>query len=80
MAIASLAWYLKAWYGLLLPYRPLGLAIVRMEFKRFINTFINIPCLIIKTGRKICYQIIGYNKKLKHMLNFFEMLKSSAFS
>jgi hypothetical protein len=80
MAIASLAWDLKAWYGLLLSYRPLGLAIVRMEFKRFINTFINIPCLIIKTGRKICYQIIGYNKKLKHMLNFFEMLKSPPFS
>jgi hypothetical protein len=64
MAIASLAWDLKAWYGLLMPYRPLGLAIVRMEFKRFVNTFINIACLIIKTGRRICYRILGYNKKL----------------
>ena len=51
MVIASLAWDLKAWYGLLLSYRPLGLSIVRMEFKRFLNTFIRIPCLIVKTGR-----------------------------
>lgn len=80
MVIASLAWNLKAWYGLLIPYRPLGKAIVRMEFKRFVNTFINIPCLIIKTSRKICYRFIGYNKKMKSMLTFSEMLKSFAFT
>ena len=80
MVIASLAWNLKAWYGLLIPYRPLGKAIVRMEFKRFVNTFINIPCLIIKTGRKICYRFIGYNKKMKSMLTFSDMLKSFAFT
>jgi hypothetical protein len=80
MVIASLAWNLKAWYGLLIPYRPLGKAIVRMEFKRFVNTFINIPCLIIKTSRKICYRLIGYNKKMKSMLTFSEMLKSFVFT
>lgn len=80
MVIASLAWNLKAWYGLLIPYRPLGKAIVRMEFKRFVNTFINIPCLIIKSSRKICYRFIGYNKKMKSMLTFSEMLKSFAFT
>jgi hypothetical protein len=79
MVVASLAWDLKAWYGLLLPYRSLGLSILRMEFKRFVNTFVNIPCLIIKTGRRICYRILGYNKNLKHMLNFFGMLKNSGF-
>ena len=80
MVIASLAWTLKAWYGLLIPYRPLGKAIVRMEFKRFVNTFINIPCLIIKTGRKICYRFIGYNSKIKSMLKFSDMLKNFAFT
>ena len=53
MVIGSLAWDFKAWYGLLLPYRALGLKVVRMEFKRFINTFINIPCLIVRTGYKV---------------------------
>jgi hypothetical protein len=80
MVIASLAWTLKAWYGLLMPYQLLGKTIVRMEFKRFVNTFINIPCLIINTGRKICYRFIGYNDKIKSMLKLFEMLKSFAFT
>jgi len=80
MTIASLAWDLKAWFGLLLPYRPLGLAIIRMEFKRFLNTFIRIPCLIIKTGRQIRYKIVGYNAKLKHIIKFSEMIKAFGFT
>ena len=76
MTIASLAWDLKAWFGLLLSYRPLGLSIVRMEFKRFLNTFIRIPCLIIKTGRRIHYRLVGYNDKLKHIIKFSETIKS----
>lgn len=75
MAIASMAWDLKAWFGLLLPYRPLGLSIVRMEFKRFLNTFIRIPCLIIRTGRRIYYRLVGYNDKVQHVIRFSEAIK-----
>jgi hypothetical protein len=76
MAIASMAWDLKAWFGLLLPYRPLGLSIVRMEFKRFLNTFIQIPCLIIKAGRRIHYRLVGFNDKMQHVIKFSEAIKS----
>ena len=76
MTIAALAWDLKAWFGLLLSYRPLGLSIVRMEFKRFLNTYLRIPCLIIRTGRRIYYRIVGYNDQLKHVIKFSETLKS----
>ena len=75
MAIASMAWDLKAWFGLLLRYRPLGLSIVRMEFKRFLNTFIKIPCLIVRTGRQIHYRLVGYNDKLSHVMRFSQSLK-----
>ena len=79
MVIASLAWDMKAWYGMLLPYRHIGLQIMHMEFRRFINTFIRIPCLIIKTGRRICYKAVGYNAQIKHMFNFSAKLKSFNF-
>ena len=79
MVIASLAWDLKAWYGMLLHYRHMGLQIMRMEFKRFVNTFVRIPCLIIKTGRRICYRLVGYNAQIKHLLNFSQLLKSFSF-
>ena len=80
MAIVSLAWDLKAWYGLLLPYRAMGLAITRMEFKRFINMAIRIPCLVIKTGRRIVYRFVGYNAHLKHVINFPQAIKAAGFT
>lgn len=79
MVIASLAWDLKAWYGLLLSYRPLGKSIMRMEFKRFLNSFIRMPCLIIRTGRRIVYRFVGYNEHLKHVIKFSETVKSLSF-
>ena len=76
MVIASLAWDLKAWYGMLMPNRALGFKVLRMEFKRFLHTFIMIVCLIIKTGRKIIYRIVGYHIHLVSTLNAFMKLKS----
>ena len=80
MTIASLAWDLKAWYGMLMPYRALGLSIIRMEFKRFVQTFIKIPCLILKSGRAITYRIIGYNNRLKSMLNHVDFMRAFRFT
>lgn len=79
MAIASLSWDLKAWYGLLLPYRALGRSIVRMEFKKFIHTFIQIPCLIIKSGGRITYRLVGYNDQVKHVFNLLDRMRHFAF-
>jgi hypothetical protein len=74
MVIAALAWNLKAWLGLLTPNTSLRYQILRMEFKRFISTFIQIPCLIIKSGRRIIYRLVGYNGHLKEFLKTFEYL------
>ena len=75
MVIASLAWNLKAWLGLLTPDASVRHQILRMEFKRFIHTFMLIPCLIVKTGRRIVYRIVGYNGYLKDFLKTFEDLR-----
>jgi Transposase DDE domain group 1 len=76
MVIAALAWNLKAWVGLWMPDKTLGKQIVRMEFKRFLNTFIKIPCLIVKEGRRITYRVVGYNRCLKNYLSAFLMIKA----
>jgi hypothetical protein len=76
MVIAGLAWNLKAWVGLCVHNKVLGKRIVRMEFKRFLNTFIKIPCLIVKAGRRITYRVVGYNRCLKDYLSAFLMIKA----
>jgi hypothetical protein len=75
MIIAALAWNLKAWYGLLLPERVTGSAIMRMEFKNFIRRFIQLPCQIVKTGRRLVYRILTSRAELKLLLRTFAYFK-----
>jgi hypothetical protein len=69
MVMASLAWTLKAWFALLLPqegrwsatYTSQKEAVLKMEFKTFRHAFVQIPCQIIRTGRKIVYRLLSWN-------------------
>lgn len=70
MVMASLAWSLKAWLGLLLPIDASRRAgqrieqrrqIVRMEFKGFVANLIRLPCQIIRTGRRLVFRLLSYN-------------------
>lgn len=79
MVIAALAWNMKAWYGLLTPNTVLKHQIIRMEFKRFVNTFIKIPCIIINSGRRIVYRLLGYNNHMRDFFNTFDAIKSLKF-
>jgi len=72
MVMAALAWNIKAWYALSLPtkgrwhkkHRQEKSKVLRMEFKKFRNYFILLPCQIVKTGRKLVYKLLGWNDYL----------------
>jgi hypothetical protein len=69
MVMASLAWTLKAWLGLLLPEKLRGPqsdelakpAVLKMEFKRFVNAFMLVPCQIVRQSRRIVYRLLAWN-------------------
>ena len=69
MVMASLAWSLKAWFGLLLPekgrwaakYKAQKQQVLRMEFKGFLNAIIRVPCQIVRAGRRIVYRLLSWN-------------------
>jgi len=79
MVMAALAWNLKAWFGLLMPNRIRRSQVLKMEFRRFLHTFILIPCQIVRTGRKIVYRLLGYNESLKDFFDTFERIKRLQF-
>ena len=70
MVMASLAWSIKAWAGLLLPVAPRWKArheeekrqIIRMDFRTFLAAFIHVPAQIVRTGRKIVYRFLSWNR------------------
>ena len=72
MVMTALAWNLKAWAALWLPeggrwakkHRQEKQKVLRMNFRTFVNYFINIPCQIIHSGRKIIYRLLNSNSKM----------------
>jgi hypothetical protein len=83
MVMASLAWTLKAWCGLLLPVQPgryqtrheqQKRTLVRMEFKGFLQALIRLPCQIVRTGRRIVYRLLSWNPWTGALLRLAEAL------
>jgi hypothetical protein len=79
MIMAALAWNLKAWYGMLMPNTIRRAQVLKMEFRRFLQTFILIPCQIVLTGRKIVYRVLGYTEGLKDFFDTFERIRRLQF-
>jgi len=70
MVMTALGWNLKAWFALSVPEHPRHRAahreqkrgLLRMEFKRFVNTIILMPCQIVRGGRRLIYRLLSWNE------------------
>jgi Transposase DDE domain group 1 len=70
MVMTALAWNLKAWLALSVPEHPRHKEVhraqkrelLRMEFKRFVNTIVLMPCQIVKGGRQLIYRLLSWNE------------------
>ena len=69
MVMASLAWSLKAWVALALPIVPRWRArhteeqrrLLRMDFRTFLAAFVNVPCQIVTSGRRVIFRLLAWN-------------------
>jgi len=69
MAMASLAWSLKAWAALILPetgrwrkaHQEEKRRLLRMDFSTFRAAMMRIPSQIVTTGRRIVYRLLAWN-------------------
>lgn len=64
MLIAALAWNIKSWYAIMMHRKPDRHAFVRMEFKRFLDTVIRIPAMILIRARSILVRLVAYTVNL----------------
>jgi hypothetical protein len=69
MVMAALAWTLKAWFALRLPdsgrwarrYAAEKAAVLRMEFKAFLQAFMLIPVQLVRTSRRLVFRLLAWN-------------------
>jgi len=84
MVMASLAWTLKAWFALLLPergrwkdrYQEEKASVLSMEFKRFVNVFVCVPALLVRTGRRLLFRLLSWNPWQSVFLRAVDALRS----
>ena len=84
MVMGSLAWTLKAWWALSLPeagrwaekYRAEKQSVLKMEFKRFVNAFVRVPCQIVRQGRRVVYRLLAWNPWQHVFLRAVDSLRS----
>lgn len=82
MVMASLAWSLKAWSALLVPVSPRHAArheaekrtLLRMEFATFCAAIIQMPCQIVRTGKRLIYRLLSWNPWQGTFLRLVERL------
>lgn len=84
MVMTALAWDLKAWWALLLPEAPGRWAdkhraekrwVLKLEFKTFVNTFMRIPCQLVRTGRRLVYRLLAWNPHLPIFFRLVDQLR-----
>jgi hypothetical protein len=83
MVMTALAWSIKAWFALLLPtsgrwgerYRDEQHGLLRMEFRTFLNAMIRIPAQIVRSGRRIIFRLMAYNRWLPAFFRGVEGLR-----
>jgi len=82
MAMASLAWSIKAWCALLLPVSPRWAEqhqaqrrrLLTMEFRTFRHAFIDIPCQIVTGARAVRWRIQAWNPWLAVLFRLLDAL------
>jgi len=82
MVIASLAWSLKVWFGLLIPVSPRQReehqaereAVVRMDFRSFVQRFVLIPAQIVRSGRRLIYRLLAWRPDLPIFFRLLDVL------
>lgn len=69
MVMAALAWTLKAWFALRLPisgrwaarHTAEREAVLRMEFRAFLQAFLLVPAQVFRTSRRTIFRLLAWN-------------------
>src|SRR5262245_10585802 len=79
MVIASLAWSLKAWLALVQPRAADRQTLLSMEFKKFLQEVMLLPCSVVRAGRRLVYRLLQWNRGVDVLGRAVERLRRLRF-
>jgi Transposase DDE domain group 1 len=76
MIIGALAWTFKAWLALLQPRSEHQRALLTMEFKRFLQELMLLPCQVVRAGRRLIYRLLQWNPWVDVLFRSVDVLRA----
>jgi hypothetical protein len=79
MVMAALAWNIKSWFAMMLHLKKDRDTYIRMEFRRFMNHFMLLPCRVMRRARSIVVRILGYQPTLDRLFSAWNTIERTGF-
>jgi hypothetical protein len=76
MVIGALALSIKAWLALLQPKAEHRDTLLSMEFKKFLQVWLLLPCQLLRSGRQFVFRLLSYNEWVPVLLRTVERLRA----
>src|SRR6266702_1524534 len=69
MAIAALAWNIKAWFAMMMHRKADRHDYTRMEFHRFFHGVVLIPAMVLRRSLRSTVRLVGYTPALDRLFS-----------
>ena len=79
MVIAALAWNIKSWFAMMMHLKRDRKEYLGMEFRRFIQAMILIPCRVVRRARSITIRLLGYQPTLDRFFSAWRTIERTGF-
>jgi len=80
MVIGALAWNMKAWLALLQPRQSDARQLLTMEFRKFLDEVMLLPCQIVRAGRSLIFRLLQWNPWVNMLCQMSELLRRLRFT
>lgn len=79
MLIAALAWNIKSWHAMMMHRGHDRHGFIRMEFKRFLDTVIRIPAMVIVRARAIVVRLVAHTINVDRLFSAWATTERTRF-
>ena len=79
MLIAALAWNIKSWHAMMMHRKDDRHRFIRMEYKRFLDTVIRVPAMILVRARAIVVRLVAYTANVDRFFSAWATTERTRF-
>jgi hypothetical protein len=79
MLIAALGWNIKSWHAMMMHRKTDRTRFLRIEFKRFLDTVIRVPAMVLVRARAIVVRLVAYTVNIDRLFSAWATTERTRF-